>query len=602
MLFDRPVNDEMAGAIDIPIAGSTFSQPVNSLWNYGATESYPEMCGLNYTTDEDTWYHFTASATAHTISASQQDLWFYSAPIAYGMRLEVYDTLSTDLITLDAGMFSCGYSPLSLTGLTVGKDYWYRVYSVQAGAANTCAFLTGVSGADNDEAAGAMQLTYEDNYSAVFNTDGATQSQPGAACSVADFADDDIWFKFVAANAHARLVVAGHDEDVTLELFSGAPGNLTSIACSDNILVVPPLTTGETYYARLYSWKNATAATGKIGLLITPGLTANSCVDETCLGPVLLSNPSIEQGAYCLPHISEISNLDGLGSIMAPGWPRYTTGSSDSYSSCSNVITGLDVPAVGLGIPSIGPVLSRSGKGMAGIITKDIGGPDYREYISAPLSEPLVPGEAYLVSFHLRCASMLCMNGFGAVLTQGPIVPGNAGVIPTRPQLFSDAVIPSGEWTNICGIIVPTEVVDHITVGSFLGPGQVASTGNYEARAYYFIDDVVVARVTDPSCITSIGDVPALDDDAGRDGDNLRVYPNPANDRVNIVCGAGLFGEHGVVEVFDATGKCVYAEQVKNFGALQPLGLSAEWKEGLYLVMVRVEGQAPRSARVVVRH
>ncbi|MBK8583214.1 MAG: hypothetical protein IPL86_15785 [Flavobacteriales bacterium] len=48
-------------------------------------------------------------------------------------------------------------------------------------------------------------------------------------------------------------------------------------------------------------------------------------------------------------------------------------------------------------------------------------------------------------------------------------------------------------------------------------------------------------------------------------------------------------------------GKRVYAEQVKYFSAVQPLDLSAEWKDGLYLVMVRVEGQAPRSARVVVK-
>jgi hypothetical protein len=56
-----------------------------------------------------------------------------------------------------------------------------------------------------------------------------------------------------------------------------------------------------------------------------------------------------------------------------------------------------------------------------------------------------------------------------------------------------------------------------------------------------------------------------------------------------------------VIEVFDATGSLVHAEQVSAFGALQPLDLSGDWKEGLYLVMVRVEGQAPKAARVVVK-
>lgn len=125
--------------------------------------------------------------------------------------------------------------------------------------------------------------------------------------------------------------------------------------------------------------------------------------------------------------------------------------------------------------------------------------------------------------------------------------------------------------------------------------------GNPATASYHFYDDIVVARIDDPSCITSIGDVPTPEESANTGGDNLRVYPNPANDRVNIVGDVGLFGERAVIEVFDITGKRMHAEEVPHFMALQPLDLPADWKEGLYLVMVRVEGKAPRSARVVLR-
>lgn len=81
----------------------------------------------------------------------------------------------------------------------------------------------------------------------------------------------------------------------------------------------------------------------------------------------------------------------------------------------------------------------------------------------------------------------------------------------------------------------------------------------------------------------------------------IKLYPNPANDLVNINADASLFGQRAVVEIFDATGTRVHAEQVNTFGSLQPLNLSPEWVEGLYLVMVRVEGQSPRAARVVVK-
>jgi hypothetical protein len=111
---------------------------------------------------------------------------------------------------------------------------------------------------------------------------------------------------------------------------------------------------------------------------------------------------------------------------------------------------------------------------------------------------------------------------------------------------------------------------------------------------------VVVSRINDPSCITSIGDVPPLDESSD-EGDALRVYPNPANELLNIVADPSLFGQRAVIELFDATGSRVHTEQVNAFAALQPLDLSQDWKEGLYLVMVRVEGQAPKAARVVVK-
>ena len=61
------------------------------------------------------------------------------------------------------------------------------------------------------------------------------------------------------------------------------------------------------------------------------------------------------------------------------------------------------------------------------------------------------------------------------------------------------------------------------------------------------------------------------------------------------------YGYAKLGELFDATGKHVYTEQVNNFSALQPLDVSTVQAEGLYLVMVRVEGSGPRSARLIIR-
>jgi hypothetical protein len=603
LLFDQNANDNITGALDVPIAGSTFAQPLLESQDYAATTSLGHWCGAAADPDDDTWFHFTATGAAHTITATPLNIRFSEPDLSYThLRIQAFDTLSTDSAVLAANMIGCGEDLLNASGLLAGHDYWYRVYTYGSGTAQRCAFTTGVGSGNNDDATGAMTLFYGTDYSATFNTQNATQSQPGANCSVADFADDDIWFKFVASPSPARIVVGYHTADVTLELFSGTPGNLTSIACSDNILVLPTLTAGQTYYARLYSWRDAIPATGRIGLFITPSLTANSCVDETCLDPVLLENPSIEQGENCLVMTTDIAATDGLGTMVAPGWPRLQGGSSDGHSSCAGYGSFNEVPNQG-GSATPDRVLSRSGKGMGGLYMKDDGGFSYSEYLQAQLTEPLIPGEPYLVSFFAAIVpgGHVCLNGLGAALSQGPIVAQGYGALSMQPQVEHEEVICTPEWVNICGIVVPDRPVDHITIGTFRGQGEYLSIGNTANSSYYFIDDVVVAHIVDANCITGIGDVTPLDEDATGGSDNLRVHPNPASDRVNIVCGAGLFGKRGVIEVFNVTGQRVHAEEVPFLSALQPLELPLEWKEGLYVVMVRVEGQAPKSARLVLR-
>jgi hypothetical protein len=605
LLFDQNVNDNIAGAVDAPVGGSVFAEPLFEQVNYPATQSLGPLCNSGAHPDEDTWFHFVATATTHTIIAHQQSL-HYNEPDIIGpyLHIEAFDTLSADSTTLAANVVGCADSPLALSGLIVGHDYWYRTYTVNVGPAQICAFTTGVSTGNNDEANGAMSLTYGTAYSATFNTTGATQSMPGADCSVDDVADDDIWFKFVATTSPARIVVGYHTTDVALELFSGTPGNLTSIACSDNILVLPTLTAGQTYYARLYSWANATPAMGRIGLFITPSLTANTCVEETCLGPVLLQNPSIEQGDNCLVLVTDIAATDGLGTLAAPGWPRMQGGSCDGHSSCAGYNSFNEVPNAGY-VVTPDRVLSRSGRGMGGIYLKDQGGSDYYEYLQATLTEPLVPGEPYLVSFHAANlpGGYLCVNGLGAALSVGPLATlGYTQPVAFEPQVESEQVICGSEWVNICGVVVPNEPVDHITIGTFRSQGEFQLIGNQANPSYYFIDDVVVAHVTDPGCVTGIGDVPPMDENSnGDEGDDLRIYPNPANDRVTMMLDASMSGQRGVIEVFDVTGKRVHAQEVSSLNALQRLDLSSEWREGLYLVVVKVEGQEPRNARVVVK-
>lgn len=605
MLFDRPVNDDPGAPLPAPV-GSTFAQPADQFWSNGASQSMATNCPGGVP-DDDIWFTFTASAAQHTVRVLQRNKFYEEDPIAgASFYIEVFDTLSSDAAVLNANQIGCGSGAVPLSGLTIGKQYLYRVYTGTNAESGFCGFATWYTDSDNDDPDGARPLPYGMDYAAYFSTANATQTLPGADCQVDDFADDDIWFSFVASATPARLVVGDASSDVTIELFSGSPGNLSSVACDGNILELPSLTIGQTYYARVYSWGNAVAASGRIGLFTTPSLTGNSCVEETCLGPVLVPNPGIEQDAGTCPiHVAE--STVGYGTQVAPGWPRMQGGSTDALHSCAYAGAKMENPGIGpQGLVGETPTtLSRSGKGMGGFFATGslLGYPEYFEYAQAQLSEALVPGEPYLVSFHVaghRREAQHCISGLGAALSEGPLFSGFFEPIEVRPDVLEEEFICGGTWTNICGIVIPSSPVDHITIGNFRSRAEGCTANSPGTIAYFFLDDVVVARVTDPGCITSIGDVPPLDESAG-EGDALRVYPNPANELLNIMADPLLFGQRAVIEVFDAIGSCVHAEQVSFFSALHPLDLSPEWKEGLYLVMVRVEGQVPKAARVVVK-
>ncbi len=81
----------------------------------------------------------------------------------------------------------------------------------------------------------------------------------------------------------------------------------------------------------------------------------------------------------------------------------------------------------------------------------------------------------------------------------------------------------------------------------------------------------------------------------------LKAFPNPASDRVNILIEGSMIGERGVIELFDATGRHVHAQELSTLSAMITLELPASLHEGLYLVMLRTADHGPLSARVVLR-
>jgi hypothetical protein len=225
------------------------------------------------------------------------------------------------------------------------------------------------------------------------------------------------------------------------------------------------------------------------GMLMAPG--AAHAVN-------LVPNPSFESYVSCPASFGQI--------FQAAPWSQPTTGTSDYMNACAPV----SFPSVNVPQNEQGYQTALTGVGYAGIIPYSAAA-DYREYIEAPLSSPLVASTPYLVKFYVSLAdlSLLAIDRLGAYLSVGPVGPvGNYAPLALTPQVESPANVHltnSTGWTLVSGVVVAAGGEDHIVIGSFhddANTSTVPGPGLWPGGSYYYIDDVSVelALPTEQAC------------------------------------------------------------------------------------------------------
>ncbi|MBK9073682.1 MAG: T9SS type A sorting domain-containing protein [Flavobacteriales bacterium] len=596
--YAPPANDDMADAIEIIPGGDAFAHPMKPFANYGASMSFPQP-GCSGTPANDTWFYFVATNTQHAVGVDVGSLHYAEA--AASLRIETFRGFSTIPDSLLANVLVCGQSAngVTVTGLAVGDTVMVRIYNYYFGPEDIRTFHPWVGGGGtSDEASGAVLISERDVYAVEFNTNNATQSLPSNGCGViGDSPDDDIWFKFTHDGDAATLACHFLDNNAVLELFQGPVGSLTSIACGYNYLVLPNgMVDGQTYHLRVYS-RNTNEVRGKLGIFHTPHPMESECADVDCLGPNLVMNPGIEPGELNATMFQTTGPPTPIGHGLAPHW-HTAVATADSYSSGNDFADPEHLPTNLAGsIDLASDVRPRNGGGTGGAFAHQSS--TYHEALGGKLSAPLVPGVPYLIAFNVRLRGNIggC-DGFGAHLSLEPVAVSLAPFNPPMQIEWQGGPINvTNEWQTICGQIIADQPYEHITIGVLKSQDEVECSAG---TAYYYFDDVTVAEVIDALCVTV--DVEEVDPatSTAAIGDGLQVFPNPASDRLNISIEDGLTGEEAVIELFDVTGKRVHARVVPSLVSNVVLELPMELCEGLYMVMVRVEGREPMSARVAV--
>ncbi|WKZ65005.1 MAG: T9SS type A sorting domain-containing protein [Flavobacteriales bacterium] len=237
------------------------------------------------------------------------------------------------------------------------------------------------------------------------------------------------------------------------------------------------------------------------------------------------------------------------------------------------------------------------GSSCAGIITfDDHSGVEWREWLMVPLTDTLVPGQAYYCSFRANAAfggydplNWLASSNLGMLFTTYdrrwswgdpyPAALNQAHIL--YPQILSDTV----GWTPVSGSFVADSAYTYLMIGNFFSNAltdtlHFAPPGpGWYAFSFTLLDAVCVSPDPDgceqSQSITEMGEVGPF------------VYPNPASAVLMIGNAAGRDAV-----VLDMLGKRMWSGRVQLDRFVLDVG---SWVRGAYVLQV----QGVRSVQVV---
>ncbi|MEO5569908.1 MAG: gliding motility-associated C-terminal domain-containing protein [Bacteroidia bacterium] len=218
------------------------------------------------------------------------------------------------------------------------------------------------------------------------------------------------------------------------------------------------------------------------------------CFTNLCGAQNLVPNGGFETVNSCPTGASQLS--------VALPWDTLGA-SADVFNSCSANFGS----CAGVGVPENfgGTASAHSGNGYAGIIAKHSIA-NYREYIQAPLTSPLIPGKLYKVEAWFRRAtnSAYAVKPLGMMLSVGAITQSGTANLGFPPQVSSPAVISdTNTWTLVKSYVTAAGGENYITIGNFNDDATsgIVSLPNSSTcpfnGAYYYIDDVEVELISE---------------------------------------------------------------------------------------------------------
>ncbi len=297
----------------------------------------------------------------------------------------------------------------------------------------------------------------------------------------------------------------------------------------------------------------------------------------------LVPNPSFEEYLECPFSTAGLDNL-------VVDWFCWQL-SADFFHTCSNELEAL------AGVPENvwGHQSPITGLGYAGVITFVDFLENGREYMAAPLTNSLVPGELYYLMVHVslcdssesitrKCATNNLGMRFFKDPTYSYFPPVNAFQADNFAHLnYNEIITDDQNWTLVEGWFTADEAYNWVAIGNFFDDQNTATAvlnDQNRCSAVYYIENVCVA--IDPAdCDYLLNNPKAADLDS-----YFKVYPNPALDEINVLFEIGDIEQ---LTLYDSLGR-ILSEYGPFYSGSARIDVST-FQAGLYVLSVKSKNQ-----------
>ncbi|MBK9514340.1 MAG: T9SS type A sorting domain-containing protein [Flavobacteriales bacterium] len=222
-----PANDECAAAVNLTVNADYDCGAVTAGTIASATAS-AEANSCFGTDDDDVWYTFTATSTAHRVSLIN----------ITGSTSDMYMAISSGSCGSLTNVLCSDPETANLTGLTIGAPYTVRVYTYTATAGQTSSFNICVGTQPpppaNDLCANAIPVSCN-SITAGTTSGGSTTGAPALTCGATTFTSaPGVWYTVQGWGGPITASLCGASFDTKIGIFTGSCGTFTCIGGNDD--------------------------------------------------------------------------------------------------------------------------------------------------------------------------------------------------------------------------------------------------------------------------------------------------------------------------------------------------------------------------------